>query len=153
MMSTPAPDGTTTLTLRRTFPATRERVFRAWTERGALQQWFRPMGTGLTISKLECFAGGSYRFDLEDGSNAIVGTYIEVVRPEKLVFTWSFTSMQSMDTVVTIEFIEHGSVTEVVLTHDRFSSKEMRDNHDVRWQSLLDQLAEVLSDKLENKAL
>ena len=111
------------------------------------------MGTGLTISKLECFAGGSYRFDLEDGSNAIVGSYIEVVRPEKLVFTWSFTSTQSMDTLVTIEFIEHGSVTEVVLTHDRFSSKELRDNHNVGWQSMLDQLAKVLSDKLDNEAL
>lgn len=151
-MTTPASDEAITLTVRRTFLATREQVFRAWTEREALQQWFRPMGTGLTISILECFVGGSYRFDLEDGSDSIVGTYIEIVQPEKLVFTWSFTSTHAMDTVVTVEFIEHGPATEVILTHERFSSEEMRDNHQVGWQSLLDQLAEVLSTKLDIKA-
>src|SRR5690242_14564601 len=103
LMTSPAPDRATTLTLRRTFASAREQGFRAWTERQALQQWFRPMGKGVTISKLELWVGGSFRFDLEDGSDAIVGTYLEIVRPEKLIFTWSNGVTRGEETVVTVE--------------------------------------------------
>lgn len=75
-MILPAFDGITMLTVRRTFPAARERVFRAWTEREALLQWFRPRGMGVTISKLEVQVGGSFCFDLADGSDSLVGTYL-----------------------------------------------------------------------------
>jgi uncharacterized protein YndB with AHSA1/START domain len=112
-MTTPAPDKATAL--RRTFPAARERVFHAWTEREALQQWFRPAGRGVIISKLDVQVGGAHRFDSVDGSNAIVGAYLEIVRPEKLVFTWSFVAAQGIDTVVTVEFLECGPVTVVSL--------------------------------------
>lgn len=149
-MTTPASDSSTTLTLRRTFPATRERVFRSWTEREALQQWFRPSGQRLIISKLQVQVGGSYRFDFADGSDAIVGTYLEIIRPQKLVFTWSFISLQGMDTVVTVEFIEHGSATEIILTHERFTSEELRSQHQAGWQALLDNLAEVLTLNLDD---
>lgn len=143
-MIPPAFDGTTILTVRRTFPAARERVFRAWTEREALLQWFRPRGMGVIISKLEVQVGGSFCFDVADGSDSLVGTYLEIVRPEKLVFTWSSAATSDKETVVTVEFIEHGLVTQVVLTHERLSSKEMRSLHQAGWQSLLDQLTEIL---------
>jgi uncharacterized protein YndB with AHSA1/START domain len=143
-MTTPAFDRAATLTLRRTFPAARERVFRAWTEPEVLQQWFRPMGMRLTISKLELQVGGSFCFDLADGSDSMVGTYLEIVRPEKLVFTWSFAATPGKETLVTVEFIKHGSSTEVILTHQRLASQESLSSHQAGWQSLLDQLAQVL---------
>lgn len=143
-MIPPTFDGMTTLTVRRTFPATRERVFRAWTERTALLQWFRPEGKGVIISELDVQVGGSFRFDLADGCDSLFGTYLEVIRPEKLVFTWSSAATHNEETVVTVEFIEHDSATQVVLTHERFSSKEMRLLHQSGWQSLLDQLGSSL---------
>ena len=139
-MIPPASDGTTMLTVQRTFPAARERVFRAWTQREALLQWFRPEGKGIIISKLEVQVGGSFCFDLADGSDSLIGTYLEIVRPEKLVFTWSSAATNDKETVVTVEFSEHGLVTQVVLTHERFSNKEMRSLHQAGWLSLLDQL-------------
>lgn len=152
-MIPPTCDGTTILTVRRTFPAARERVFRAWTQREALLQWFRPEGRGVTISKLDVQVGGSFCFDVADGSHSLVGTYLEIVRPEKLVFTWSSTATSGKETVVTVEFIEHGLVTQVVLTHERFSSKEMRSLHQAGWQALLAQLAIVLSPPLSRTGL
>lgn len=149
-MPTPTSDKATTLIMRRTFSAPRERVFRAWTEREALQRWFKPMGRGLTVSKLECWVGGSFRFDLADGSDSMMGTYLEIVQPAKLVFTWSFASKPSMQTVVTVEFIERGSATEAILTHERLSSEERRASHQAGWQSLLEQLAEFLSTNFES---
>jgi len=99
---------------------------------------------GMTVSSLEARVGGSFRFDLEDGSS-IVGTYLHIVPPEKLVFTWSGGATQGRETVVTLDFLEQGAVTEVVLTHEGLSTEAMRALVEGGWPSLLDALAEVLS--------
>ena len=143
-MISPAPHNNTTLVLRRTFTASRQRVFRAWITPRALEHWLRPRGMGVTVSQLEARVGGSFRFDLEDGSS-IVGTYLQIVPPEKLVFTWSGTATQGRETVVTLDFLDQGPVTEVVLTHERLSTEAMRALFGAGWPSLLDALAEVLS--------
>ncbi|HEX6481126.1 MAG TPA: SRPBCC domain-containing protein [Ktedonobacteraceae bacterium] len=134
----------TTLVLRRTFTATRLRVFRAWITPRALEHWLRPRGMSMTVSQLDARVGGSFRFELEDGSS-IAGTYLQIVPPEKLVFTWSGRVAQGRETVVTLDFLDQGAVTEVVLTHERLSTPEMRALVEGGWPSLLDALAEVLS--------
>ena len=73
-MIPPTFDSALFLTVQRIFPAARERVFRAWTEQEALQQWFRPGGTDVTINKLDVRVGGSFCFDLVDGSASLIGT-------------------------------------------------------------------------------
>jgi uncharacterized protein YndB with AHSA1/START domain len=143
-MTTPASHNSTTLILRRTFTATRQRVFRAWIEPEALEHWLRPRGMSMTVSKLEAHVGGSFRFDLEDGSS-IVGTYLHITAPEKLVFTWSGRAIQGRETVVTLDFLDQGPVTEVVLTHEGLSTPESRALAAGGWPSLLDALAEVLT--------
>jgi uncharacterized protein YndB with AHSA1/START domain len=99
---------------------------------------------GMTVSKLDARVGGSFCFDLENGSS-IVGTYLHIVPPEKLVFTWSGSATQGWDTVVTLDFLDQGSVTEVVLTHERLDTPELRALFGGGWSPLLDALAEVLS--------
>jgi uncharacterized protein YndB with AHSA1/START domain len=123
-------------------------VFRAWIEPEALEHWFRPKGMSVSVSKLEARVGGSFRFDLENGSS-IVGTYLQIVPPEKLVFTWSGGATQDKETVVTLDFLDQGPVTEVVLTHERLSTPELRALFGSGWQPLLDALAEVLSTHLD----
>jgi uncharacterized protein YndB with AHSA1/START domain len=143
-MIPPVPDNTTTLVLRRTFPATRRRVFRAWIEPDALERWLRPRGLGMSVSSLDARVGGSFRFDLANGSS-IVGTYLQVVPPEKLVFTWSGELTPGRETIVTVDFLDQGAVTEVVLTHERLSTPDQRARAGSGWPFLLDALAEVLS--------
>jgi len=143
-MIPPAPHNSTTLVLRRAFTATRLRVFRAWIEPEALEHWLRPRGMSVTVSKLDARVGGSFRFDLEDGSS-MIGTYLHIVPPEKLVFTWSGRVTQGRETVVTLDFLDQGAVTEVVLTHEGLSAPAMRALVGAGWPSLLDALAEVLS--------
>ena len=143
-MISPAPHNNTTLVLRRTFTASRQRVFRAWITPRALEQWLRPRGMSMTVHSLDARVGGSFRFDLEDGSS-IVGTYLQIVPPEKLVFTWSGRVTQGRETVVTLDFLDHGPVTEVVLTHEGLSTPERRALAEGGWPSLFDALASVLS--------
>ena len=151
-MIPPAPDPSTTLVLRRAFTASRQRVFRAWIEPEALEHWFRPRGMAVTVRSLEARVGGSFCFDVEDGSS-IVGTYLHIVPPEKLVFTWSVGATQGRETVVTLDFLDQGPVTEVVLTHERLSTPELRALFGSGWPPLLDALAEVLSTYLNDDAL
>jgi uncharacterized protein YndB with AHSA1/START domain len=146
-MIPPAPSNSTTLVLRRTFIASRERVFRAWIEPEALESWFRPRGMSVTVSQLDARVGGSFRFEVEDGGS-IAGTYLHIVPPEQLVFTWSGAATQGRETVVTLDFLDQGPVTEVVLTHERLSTPELRALFGAGWQPLLDGLAEVLSTHL-----
>jgi uncharacterized protein YndB with AHSA1/START domain len=143
-MIPPAPHNNTTLVLRRAFTASRERVFRAWIEPEALESWLRPRGKSVTVRALDARVGGSFRFELENGSS-IVGTYLHIVPPEKLVFTWSGEATQGRETVVTLDFHDHGPVTEVVLTHEGLSTPELRALIEGGWPSLLAALAEVLS--------
>jgi uncharacterized protein YndB with AHSA1/START domain len=143
-MISPAPHNDTTLVLRRTFTAPRERVFRAWITPRALEQWLRPAGKSVTVRSLDARVGGSFRFELEDGSS-IIGKYLQFVPPEHLVFTWSDGAGQSWETVVTLDFLDQGPVTEVVLTHEGLSTPERRARAGAGWPSLFDALAEVLS--------
>ena len=139
-----ASHNTTTLVLRRTFTASRQRVFRAWVTPQALEHWFRPGGMRVTVRSLDAQVGGSLRFELEDGS-FIVGTYLHIVPPEKLVFTWSGEARQDQRTIVTLDFLDQGAVTEVVLTHERLNSEAVHARVRIGWTSMLDTLASVIS--------
>lgn len=143
-MTPPTPDPRTTLVLRRVFAASRERVFRAWIEPAALERWLRPRGLKVTVSTLEARVGGSFRFDIADGG-FIAGTYLRITPPEKLVFTWSGAAMRGQETVVTLDFLDRGPVTEVVLTHEGLTSPDLWALVEGGWPSLLDALAEVLT--------
>ncbi len=146
-MTSPAPHSSTTLVLRRTFTVSRQRVFRAWLEPEALESWLKPRGMSITVSLLEAHVGGYFRFDLENGG-CIFGTYLHIAPPEKLVFTWSGDAIQGKETVVTLDFLDRGSVTEVVLTHEQLGTPELRALFEAGWQPLLNALARVLSTHL-----
>ncbi|PWT73408.1 MAG: hypothetical protein C5B60_08205 [Chloroflexi bacterium] len=143
-MIPPTPDIRTTLVLRRTFAADRPRVFRAWIEPEALQRWLKPNGLNLRVQSLDARVDGSFHFDLENGTS-IIGTYLDLVPPEKLVFTWINQAQPEQGTVVTVDFREQGSSTEVVLTHRNLRRPELRVRVERGWGLALDTLAEVLS--------
>jgi uncharacterized protein YndB with AHSA1/START domain len=143
-MIPPTPDTGTTLVLRRSFAAPRQRVFRAWIEPEALERWLRPGGKALTVRSLDARVGGSFHFELENG-RPIIGTYLSIDPPEKLAFTWTGEAIQGRQTVVTLNFLDQGAVTEVVLTHEGLSTEVMRGLVAGGWPSMLDALASELA--------
>jgi uncharacterized protein YndB with AHSA1/START domain len=143
-MIPPTSDPNTTLVMRRTFAAPRWRVFRAWIEPKALETWLRPKRMDMTVNKLDAHIGGSFCFDLENGSS-IVGTYLNIAPPEKLVFTWLGTATQNGETIVTLDFLDQGPLTEVVLTQEGIGSPEQYARFGSGWPSLLNALASILS--------
>jgi uncharacterized protein YndB with AHSA1/START domain len=77
----------------RTFNATREIVFDAFTKPEEMKKWWGPKGFTVIVSKMDLRPGGTYLY----GMRAPDGTpmwgkfvYREIVRPERIVFINSF---------------------------------------------------------------
>ncbi len=147
-MATTNPTSETTLQLKRTFAAKREKVFQAWTDPAALKKWFVPNDEVSTSrAEVDLRIGGQYRLVMESSTGEVytaVGNYREIRFPEKLVFTWTFEGSALGETLVTLEFHERGGSTELVLTHQFFPNKEERDKHKMGWNSCLDHLTKFL---------
>jgi hypothetical protein len=56
--------------------------------------------------------------------------------------------MLDRETVVTVDFLDQGPATEVVLTHERLDTPELRALFEGGWPSLLDALAVALPSSL-----
>ena len=138
------------LVIRRTLQAPREKVFAAWTEEEALKQWWGP--EGMTCHGAECDprVGGRYRIEIRGGKGEVYAAYGEfklVEPPEKLVYTWRWEqwTKEMPETTVTVEFIDKGGATELILTHEGFADAETRDDHNGGWNSALDCLTGYLN--------
>jgi uncharacterized protein YndB with AHSA1/START domain len=112
------------ITIDRTFDAPRELVWKAWTEPERLAKWAGCDGTHVPLSTIEVDLrpGGTFRWimvsDADGDRREISGTYLEVVEPERLVFTWR----ESSESVVTITLTDRGDKTEMRLQQVGFTS-------------------------------
>ena len=64
--------------------------------------------------------GGQYTFtDRRDGEDVVhTGEYLEIDRPQRLVFTFAVPKYSSEITKVTIEIVPHDGGCELTLTHE-----------------------------------
>lgn len=83
-------------TIERTFKASPEKVWRMWTTKAGLLQWWAPsaaeMGYAYSVLDIDVRPGGRYAFEMKNKDHTVVnqGTYT-VVRPnEELAWTWHF---------------------------------------------------------------
>lgn len=132
----------TTLHVRRTFAAPRERVYRAWTDPTALASWWWPWSPTIAI---DLRPGGAHRFTAEHpdvGELAVSGEFLEVDPPERLVYTFAWDG-DERGTQVAVEFRDLGEATEVTLRHTGFASAGERDNHGLGWNDCLDRLGDL----------
>ena len=128
------------------FDAPREAVFAAWTEPEQLKQWWGPGFFETVYAEVDLRPGGRYELLLEPGSMRLVGQFREVLPPQRLVYTWRWIEgvPDARESLVTVEFREHGARTEVVLVHDNFVGPGPADMYDEGWRSGLDKLRAFL---------
>ena len=133
--------------------ATRERLFRAWTDPAQLRHWWRMEGPGWSFAgaELDVRVGGAYRLGMTgpDGRDHVaVGVYREVAPPARLAFTWDWEDPDRRvgDTLVTVELVDAGDgTTDVVITHVRFASADRAANHERGWTQLLRLIADYVT--------
>src|SRR5438874_1750039 len=74
----------------RIFDASRELVFKAWTDPELLQHWWGPKDFTNPVCELDLRPGGGIRIHMRSPDGTIypmTGVYREIVEPERLVFT------------------------------------------------------------------
>lgn len=82
-------------TVTRTFNAPRDVVWKAWTEREALEEWWGPKGCTIEVEELDVSPGGTFHYsmDMKEGCKWWgIFHYEEVVKPERIVFVNSFSN-------------------------------------------------------------
>ncbi|OZB91360.1 SRPBCC domain-containing protein [Paenibacillus sp. XY044] len=149
---------TTTLTMKRRFDSTVERVFDAWVNPEMMGKWlFNPDENANTV-KNNFRVGGSYSIIDPKGGEA-TGEYLEIDRPFKLVFT--FQIPQYSETIDRITIIldrlddgcEMSFTQEIVVPHEEGwttedienAHHEFRDGSEQGWTTMFNVLVKHLS--------
>lgn len=147
-MATTGTSPETSVQVKRTFAAPREKVFQAWIEPRLMSRWFlKPTAQHQPkMVHLDARPGGRYRFEVvspETGKlHVLTGAFREIQPPERLVFTWRWENQPDFpETVVTVEFRQIGgsNFTEVILDH-ALLPEATRENHRKGWNGCFDAL-------------
>jgi len=124
-----------------------ERVFDAWLNPETLSQFILPMpDMPQPQTETDAREGGDFTIIMHVGDDKIphTGKYLEISRPNKLVFTW-MSPCSTDGSTVTLEFSElKENETNVELTHVKFIDEETRLDHEGGWSNILDKLNDVM---------
>jgi uncharacterized protein YndB with AHSA1/START domain len=134
------------LVVRRHLAVPRERVFEAWLDSESLAHWMRPLDVTHATITVDPRVGGGFRIVMErpDGGVEHHGEYLAIEPPSLLSFTWISRNTDHKSTVVTIEFHERGTETELILTH-RSLPPEQIEGHRKGWTDVVRLLDAALS--------
>ena len=138
------------LSLTRVFPAPPEQVWRAWTEPQGLKRWFGPDEGEVVVAQTDVRVGGRFHivfYTLDGEEHDVSGTYREVRRPHKLVFTWAWKSTPERESLVTLTFHASGDNTEFNMLHEQFFDGAARDRHEYGWTGALSKLDRFMQKK------
>jgi uncharacterized protein YndB with AHSA1/START domain len=134
--------------VRRRVRAGAEQIFDLWTKPDLMVRWMSPF-PGAVECKATCDPrpGGAFSLAMSSGDarRDVSGTYVEVDRPRRLVFTWIGPLTNNVTTLVTVELTPSGDETDLVLTHERLPTQAMYEGHTKGWGNILDHLADAVS--------
>jgi uncharacterized protein YndB with AHSA1/START domain len=131
------------VTVRREIAASAEVLFDAWLDAHSLGSWLRPSGTRETRAETDPRVGGTFRIVMVDDESSIphTGTYREIDRPRRLVFTWSSPATRFRDSIVTVTFQPSSNSSTVVEIHQvGLPDEEARASHHAGWSDILREL-------------
>ena len=117
-----------------------ETVFTYFTDPEKHQQWLAPAIT------LEPWPNGIYRVHSDTG-RIMLGEFVEVVPPERLVFTWGWVGgeMPPSSTRVEVTLAAENGGTRLRVRHTGFVSEDSRERHETGWRDGLKALKTCVS--------
>jgi len=135
--------------IERTFAASAEEVFDAWTSPEVMRRWFHPAPDWDTPeAEVDLRVGGKVRVVMRrpDGTEAGAhGEYTLIDRPHRLVMNWAFDDDPSNQQLIELYFSESEGSTRVLMVNSGISTGKRRAAQDWGWHGCLDQLERVLA--------
>ena len=147
------------IVLQRTFAASREKVWRAWTEPALLARWWSPSSMTPVIRALDLRPGGVFHYGMRDAEGKTtwgIATYREIVAPARIVYVDSFadehgrlahpsaygmSDSHPVESLVTITFEETVGGTLVTLRHEIPATTTERAGAVEGWSEMLKRMA------------
>jgi uncharacterized protein YndB with AHSA1/START domain len=137
------------LRIERTFVASAEDVFDAWTSAEVMRRWFHCAPDWETPeAEVDLRVGGRVRVVMRrpDGTEFEArGEYSLIDRPRRLVMTWTFADDPSNEQLIELVFSESEGSTTVLMLNSGISTAERRDAQDWGWRGCIEELARVLA--------
>jgi len=137
------------LRIERTFSASAEEVFDAWTSPEVMRRWFHPGPDWSTpTAEVDLRVGGKVQVVMRkpDGTEAGArGGFTVIDRPHRLVMTWTFDDDPSNEQLIELSFSEAEGLTTVLMVNSGISTDARRDAQDWGWNGCLDQLGSLLA--------
>ena len=137
------------LRIERTYEASAEEVFDAWTSAEVLRRWMHAGEDWSTpVAEVDLRVGGTVRIVMRrpDGGDAEMhGEYREIERPHRLVMAWTFADRPENRQLIELSFTESGGATTVVMVNTEISGEERRESQERGWRACLEELARALA--------
>lgn len=137
-------------------PASRQRVFEAWTMADTIKRWWGPEGYKGLTAKSDPRPGGSFQVEIEgpDGTiHLMSGVFTEVIEPSLVCLEIRHRQFEGaaerpegyIPTRVRIELREHTDGTELTLLHTGFLEAALANRFNGGWTSSLEKLSTLIS--------
>lgn len=154
--------GNQELVITRIFDARREILWKAWTEPERVKSWWGPKGFTSPVNNIDLRVGGTYLNCMrspEGNDYWSTGVYREIIEPELLVYTDSFSDAEGnlvpasyygmsgdwpLELLVRVTFEELDGLTKLTLRHIGIPAGENRDLAKAGWNESFDKLDEYL---------
>ena len=150
---------TQTLRLSRVYSASREVIYKAWTNPEILGRWFGPHSHRCQVEKLDVREGGEYQIrmipivdDSDCGGDSTQdsvcgGKFVSLKAAEEIVMTfdWIENGFEMGPTLLTIKLTDTDNGTRLDLVHEKIPTVEAADAHKGGWEGSLECLQEYLA--------
>lgn len=147
-MATTQPTPQNTVCLHKLVRAPRQKVYDTWLDARDYVKWFAPdPRSQCTEVTIDATVGGTMRLVMAspDGDHIGVGTFLELIPGQKIVYIWIWEDMPEFggNSKITLELFdadnpfEDGPATEIVLTHEGLNSAIERSEHTGGWWGTL----------------
>jgi uncharacterized protein YndB with AHSA1/START domain len=135
------------IVITRRFDFSIERVFDAWLDPSKASTFLFATPTGKMVRvEIDARVGGSFIITRRDGEDVEhVGTYLEIDRPRRLVFTFGVPKFSAQMTRVSIDVKPLPTGCELTLTHEGVLPEWLEKTSE-GWDKILDGLSAHLTD-------
>ena len=137
------------LRIERTYEASAEEVFDAWTSAEVLRRWMHAGEDWTTpVAEVDLRVGGTVRIVMRrpgGGDSEMHGEYREIERPHRLVMAWTFADRPDNRQLIELSVSESAGATTVVMVNTDISGEEWRESQERGWSACLQELGRVLA--------
>ena len=135
-----------TLVMERTFRATPQRVFEAWTDPAVLARWWGPETYKTPEPEMDVRPGGAWRTVMTGPAgerHTVSGVYREIEPHHRLVMTWGWEQedgTRGHETIVEVTLEPAPEGTKLRLVQSIFETPEQAQSHTMGWTSSFNDL-------------